>query len=377
MSTITVQPVTDKKGILEFVRFPFKLYRGDPNWVPPLIEERRDIFDPKKNPLYEHSRFQLYLARRDGELVGTIGAIVNDRHNEVHHELMGAFGFFECIDDQAVADALLDTAEAWCREQGMTVIRGPLNFSMNDEVGTLIDGFDEPPMVMMTYNPRYYPALIECHGYIKAMDLYAWVTDIEQGLKNAPEKLYRVSQKALEKQGLRIRKIDMKNFDHEVEVFKEVYNRAWQRNWGFVPMTDAEIDHLVRSMKPLLDPELIFMAETQDGKPAGVSLTLPDLHQALKASGGGRMWPFGLLKFLWNRRKIDQARLIAMGMIEEYRGRGVDAVFYLQTAKTALERGYKRLEGSWILESNTMMNQIIERLGGIRYKTYRIFEKPL
>jgi GNAT superfamily N-acetyltransferase len=377
MSTITVQPVTDKKGILEFVRFPFKLYRGDPNWVPPLIEERRDIFDPKKNPLYEHSRFQLYLARRDGELVGTIGAIVNDRHNEVHHELMGAFGFFECIDDQAVADALLDTAEAWCREQGMTVIRGPLNFSMNDEVGTLIDGFGEPPMVMMTYNPRYYPALIECHGYIKAMDLYAWVTDIEQGLKNAPEKLYRVSQKALEKQGLRIRKIDMKNFDHEVEVFKEVYNRAWQRNWGFVPMTDAEIDHLVRSMKPLLDPELIFMAETQDGKPAGVSLTLPDLHQALKASGGGRMWPFGLLKFLWNRRKIDQARLIAMGMIEEYRGRGVDAVFYLQTAKTALERGYKRLEGSWILESNTMMNQIIERLGGIRYKTYRIYEKPL
>jgi GNAT superfamily N-acetyltransferase len=356
---------------------PLQALPRRPELGSPLIEERRDYLDPKKNPLYEHSRFQLFVARRDGELVGTVGAIVNDRHNEVHHELMGAFGFFECIDDQAVADALLDTAEAWCREQGMTVIRGPLNFSMNDEVGTLIDGFDEPPMVMMTYNPRYYPALIECHGYIKAMDLYAWVTDIEQGLKNAPEKLYRVSQKALEKQGLRIRKIDMKNFDHEVEVFKEVYNRAWQRNWGFVPMTDAEIDHLVRSMKPLLDPELIFMAETQDGKPAGVSLTLPDLHQALKASGGGRMWPFGLLKFLWNRRKIDQARLIAMGMIEEYRGRGVDAVFYLQTAKTALERGYKRLEGSWILESNTMMNQIIERLGGIRYKTYRIYEKPL
>ncbi len=377
MSTITVQPVTDKRGVLEFVRFPFKLYRGDPNWVPPLIEERRDIFDPKKNPLYEHSRFQLFFARRDGALVGTIGAIVNDRHNEVHHELMGAFGFFECIDDQAVADALLDAAEAWCREQGMQVMRGPLNFSMNDEVGTLIDGFDEPPMVMMTYNPRYYPALIEGHGYSKAMDLYAWIYDIEQGLKNAPEKLFHVAQKALEKQGLRIRKIDMKNFDHDVELFKEAYNRAWQRNWGFVPMTDAEIDHLVKSMKPLLDPELIFMAETQDGKPAGVSLTLPDLHQALRASGGGRMWPFGLLKFLWHRRKIDQLRLIAMGMIEEYRGRGADAVFYLETAKAALKRGYKRLEGSWILESNTMMNQIIERLGGTRYKTYRIYEKPL
>jgi len=231
--------------------------------------------------------------------------------------------------------------------------------------------------VMMTYNPRYYPALIEGHGYSKAMDLYAWIYDIEQGLKNAPEKLFHVAQKALEKQGLRIRKIDMKNFDHDVELFKEAYNRAWQRNWGFVPMTDAEIDHLVKSMKPLLDPELIFMAETQDGKPAGVSLTLPDLHQALRASGGGRMWPFGLLKFLWHRRKIDQLRLIAMGMIEEYRGRGADAVFYLETAKAALKRGYKRLEGSWILESNTMMNQIIERLGGTRYKTYRIYEKPL
>ncbi len=377
MSNITVQPVTDKKGVLDFVRFPFKLYRGDPNWVPPLIEERRDIFNPKKNPLYEHSRFQLYLARRDGELVGTIGAIVNDRHNEVHHELMGAFGFFECINDQSVADALLDTAEAWCREQGMKVMRGPLNFSMNDEVGTLIDGFDEPPMVMMTYNPRYYPALIEGHGYSKAMDLYAWIYDIEQGLKNAPEKLFHVAHKAVEKQGLRIRKIDMKNFDHDVELFKEAYNRAWQRNWGFVPMTDAEINHLVKGLKPMIDPDLIFMAETQDGKPAGVSLTLPDLHQALHASGGGRMWPFGLLKFLWHRRKIDQVRLIAMGMIEEYRGRGADAVFYLETAKAALKRGYKRLEGSWILESNTMMNQIIERLGGMRYKTYRIYEKPL
>lgn len=377
MSTITVQPVTDKKGLLEYIRFPFKLYRDDPNWVPPLIEERRDYLDPRKNPLYEHSRFQLFLARRDGELVGTIGAIINDRHNEVHHELMGAFGFFECIDDQAVADALLDAAEAWCRGQGMTVMRGPLNFSMNDEVGTLIDGFDEPPMVMMTYNPRYYPALIERRGYVKAMDLYAWIYDIEQRLRDAPEKVFHVAQKAMEKRGLKVRKLDMKNFDRDVEFFKEAYNRAWQRNWGFVPMTDAEIDHLVKGLKPLIDPELIFIAETQDGQPAGVSLTLPDLHQALRASGGGRMWPFGLLKFLWCRRKIDQVRLIAMGMIEEYRGRGADAIFYLETARTALKRGYKRLEGSWILENNTMMNQIIERLGGTRYKTYRIYEKQL
>jgi hypothetical protein len=377
MSNIIIEPVKDKRGIMEYVRFPFKLYRGDPNWVPPLIEERRDYFDPKKNPLFEHSRFQLFLARRDGELVGTIGAVVNDRHNEVHDERMGSFGFFECINDQAVADALLDTAEAWCRAEGMMCIRGPLNFSLNDEAGTLIDGFDEPPMVMMTYNPRYYPALIEGHGYHKAMDLFAWIYDIEEGLKNAPPKLFAVAQKAMEKQGLHVRPINMKDFDHDVVLFKEAYNRAWQRNWGFVPMTDGEIDHLVKGMKPLLDPRLIFMAETSDGQPAGVSLTLPDLHQALKASGGGRMWPFGLLRFMWHRRKINQVRLIAMGMIEQYRGRGADAIFYLETAKAALKAGYKRLEGSWILENNTMMNQIIERLGGFRYKTYRVYERPL
>jgi len=377
MSTITVQPVTDKKGVLEFVRFPFKLYRGDPNWVPPLIEERRDIFDPKKNPLYEHSRFQLFLARRAGELVGTIGAIINDRHNEVHNEQMGSFGFFECINDQTVADALFDAAEAWCRERGMTFIRGPLNFSMNDEAGILIDGDHEPPMVMMTYNPRYYPALIEGHGYTKAMDLFAWIFELEQGLKDAPQKLFDVAQKAMTKQGLHVRQLNMKNFEHDIELFKEAYNRAWQRNWGFVPMTDAEIDHMVKGLRPLLDPELVFIAETQDGKPAGISLTLPDLHQALRASGGGRTWPFGLLKFLWHRRKINQVRLLAMGMIEEYRGRGADAIFYLETARAALRHGYTRLEGSWILETNTMMNQILERIGGRHYKTYRLYEKPL
>lgn len=377
MSDIVIEPVNSRRGMLEYIQFPFKLYRGDPCWVPPLIEERLAYFDTKKNPLYEHTRHQLFIARRGGEVVGTIGALVNDRHNQVHDELSGGWGFFECIDDQVVADALLGTAENWCRQEGMDLIRGPLNFSMNDEVGTLIDGFDTAPMVMMTHNPRFYPALIERAGYVKAMDLYAWIYDIEKGLAEAPEKLKRVAKKALEKQGLRVRKIDVKQWDEEVAKIKAAYNSAWQKNWGFVPMTDHEIDHLATSLKPMIDPNLIFIAETADGKPAGVSLTLPDLHQALKRSGGGHMWPFGLLKFLWHRRHIDQVRLMIMGMIEGYRGRGADAIFYLETAEEALRRGYKRLEGSWILESNTMMNQIIERLGGVRYKTYRIYEKAL
>ena len=222
MSTVTIEQVTDKKGVMELVKFPFKLYKGDPNWVPPLIEERRDFFDPKKNPFYEHARFQLFLARRDGELVGTIGAVVNDNQNSFHEEKSGGWGFFECVNDQAVADALFDAAEAWVRGQGMTVIRGPLSFSTNDEVGTLIDGYDEPAMVMMTYNPRYYPALIEGHNYTKAMDLYAWISrDIKQTLDNAPAKLFRVTEKVMEKEGIRLRPLDKGNIKHEIEAHQE------------------------------------------------------------------------------------------------------------------------------------------------------------
>lgn len=377
MTNIVIEPVTTRNGIVEFIKFGFKLYKDDSCWVPPFIEERLGYFDTKKNPLWQHARYQLFVARRNGEMVGTVGAVVNDNHNKVHGELAGGWGFFESIDDQQVASKLIQAAEDWCRLQGMNCIRGPLNFSTNDEVGLLIDGFDTPPMVMMTHNPRYYPKLIEACGYHKAMDLYAWIWDIQQGLAEAPEKLYRVANKAMEKQGLRVRKIDWSKFDSEVELIKAAYNSAWQKNWGFVPMTDAEIDHLAKNLKPMADPNLILIAETVDGKPAGVSITLPDLHQALRASRGGRMYPFGILRFLWHRRKINQVRLLIMGMMEEYRGRGADALFYLETAKQALKGGYKRLEGSWILESNVMMNQIIERLGGVRYKTYRIYEKGL
>ncbi len=302
---------------------------------------------------------------------------MNDNHNAFHNEKSGGFGFFESINDPAVAAALFEAAEDWVRGQGMTVIRGPLNFSTNDEVGTLIEGFDEPPMVMMTYNPRYYPALIEGRGYTKAMDLFAWIYDIEENLKKAPEKLFRVAEKAAARQGIRVRKLDMRHFDRDIALIKEAYTSAWERNWGFVPMTEHEIDHLAKGLKAVLDPNLIFIAETADGKPAGISLTLPDLHQALTWSGGGHLWPFGLLKFLWHKRKVNQVRLFIMGMQEQYRGRGIDALFYLRTGQEGLKRGYKRMEGSWILETNDMMNRILERLGGVKYKTYRIYEKNL
>jgi GNAT superfamily N-acetyltransferase len=377
IGSIQIEPVTDKRGVLELIEFPFKLYRGDRNWVPPLIEERRDFLDPNKNPFFEHARFQLFLARRDGDLVGTIGAVVDDNHNQVHDERMGAFGFFESIDNQEVAGALLGAAEDWVRAQGMTIMRGPMNFSTNHEVGLLIEGDDESPMVMMTYNPRYYARLIEARGYVKAMDLFAYIGDLDDRLHNGPPKLYRAAEKAAKNAGIRVRKADMRHFAEEVKRARSIYDRAWTRHWGFVPLTEKEGDFLAAGLKPVIDPDLVLIAETLDGAPIGMSITLPDLHQALKRSGGGHMLPFGLLKFLWHKRKVDQVRLWGMGVIEEYRGRGIDALFYIETARAALAKGYKRIEGSWILESNTMMNRIIERLGGRRYKTYRIYEKSL
>jgi GNAT superfamily N-acetyltransferase len=377
IGSLRIEPVTDKKGVLEFVEFPFTLYRGDPNWVPPLIEERRDFLDPKKNPFFDHARYQLFLARRGGELVGTIGVVADDNHNKFHDERMAAFGFFETIDNQEVADALLGAAEEWGRAQGMTIMRGPMNFSTNHELGLLIDGFDEPPMVMMTYNPRYYASMIEARGYVKAMDLFAYIGDLDDRLHNGPPKLYRAAEKAAKGSDIRVRKVDMRHFKEEVQRVKQIYDRAWTRHWGFVPITEKEGDYLAAGLKPVIDPDLIFIAETSDGTPVGMSITLPDLHQALKRSGGGHMFPFGLIKFFWHKRKVDQVRLWGMGVTEEYRHRGIDALFYIETARAALAKGYKRIEGSWILESNTMMNRIIERLGGQRYKTYRIYEKPL
>ena len=259
----------------------------------------------------------------------------------------------------------------------MTTIRGPLNFSINQEVGALIDGFDDPPRIMMTYNPRYYPRLFESCGYAKVMDMYAYDFDIAYALEHAPAKLFHAAEKAVQNAGLTVRPLDMKHWDSELEIIKEVYTRGWEQNWGAVPMTEHEVDHLAASLKPMLDPNIIFMAEGKNGEPAGISLSMPDLHQALRWSGGGHMWPLGLPKFLWHKRRINQARVLILGTVPEYRGRGIDAYFTAETARRALERGYKRMECSWILETNTMMNRMLERVGGARYKTYRVYERPL
>jgi GNAT superfamily N-acetyltransferase len=378
MNSLTIEPVSRAEELLAFIKLPFQIYRDDPYWVPPLISERKDFFNPKKNPFFEHADVTLFLARRNGEVVGTIAALIDHNHNAFHEEKAGSFGFFETIEDYSVAEALLSTACDWAKERDMEVIRGPLNFSQNQECGLLIEGFDESPVIMMTYNPRYYIDFIERFGFVKAHDLYAFIAERADFSEVAkfPPKLLRVAEKAGEKKRIKFRTVDMANFDRELVMVKKVYNRAWERNWGFVPMTDAEFDHLAANLKPLLDPNLVFIAEI-DGEPIGVSIALPDLHQPLKHMGG-RWFPFGWLKFLWYRWKIDTVRLLIMGVIEEHRRSGIDALFYLEIGREMLKKKqYRRLECSWVLESNEAMWRILERIGAHRYKTYRIYEKSL
>jgi len=381
-SGVQIIPVTTGQQLRQFASFPWQIYRNDPLWVPPIFGDRLKLLDPAKHPFWEHAERQLFLAVRGREVVGTISAHTNHRHNKVYQDKVGFFGFFEVIQDYAVAEALFDAAAAWLAAKGMDAVRGPENPSQNEEVGLLIDGFDLPPVVMMTYNPRYYQEFIERAGFVKAQDLYAWdiLTNIfDYDVKQLPRKFLRVADEARKRENLVLRKIDMKQFPKEVEKAKLIYNAAWEQNWGFVSMTDHEIEHLGDELKFIIDPDLVYVAEL-DGQPVGISLGIPDANQALlKARPQPNTWsfPWTVLKLLWHKRKINAFRLMIMGVIPEHRNLGIDALFYVETARAAFGKGLERCEMSWILESNDMMNRIIERLGGKIYKTYRVYQKPL
>ena len=370
---------------MEFISFAWEVYKGDPNWVPPLISMMKEMFDPQKTPFWEHSEFQNFVARRDGKVVGRVTALINGNHNEIHQEQIGFFGFFEVLEDYEAAEALFDAAGEWVRARGMTALRGPANPSVNDEYGLLVDGFDSPPVVLMTYNPPYYVDFIERCGFSKAMDLWAYHLDLDvlggERADKLPPKLIRVVNAVRKRYNYTVRKINLRDWDAEVERFKKVYNSAWEKNWGAVAMTDHEISHLADSLRQIMDPDLVLVVE-KDGEVVGVSITLPDACQALlRASPHPSTWePWTLLKFLWHykiRPNIDGIRVLILGVLEPYRGRGIDALLYYETAMVALTKGYKNAEMSWILETNEPMNRSSRFLGGEVYKTYRIYEKLL
>jgi hypothetical protein len=369
---VQIQPVISRKQLREFIELPWKIYRDDPHWVPPLVRHLKETFNPRKNPFYDHADVQLFLARRGDKSVGRIAAVVNDAHNQFHEERTGFFGFFESVNDEDVAQKLLETARDWLREKGMETLRGPANFSSNDEWGMLIQGFDKSPMLMMTYNPPYYPEFMDRYGLSKAKDLYAYRMFTKDGV---PARLRRMAEKIQQREDMAIRPIYMKDFDNELGRIKEVYNNAWSKNWGFVPMTDEEFDHLAKQLKPLVVPELVLLAEVA-GQPAGFSLTLPDYNQALKHING-RLFPFGLIKLWWYSRKIDCVRIMVTGVVHKYQKRGIDAIFYIRTFDTGVARGVKWGEMSWVLEDNEMMKRAMEMMGGKIYKTYRIYEMEI
>jgi GNAT superfamily N-acetyltransferase len=383
---IEIRPVRTPADKKAFVELPWKIYRDDPNWVPPLLSMAYEVIDTETHPFYEFARLALFNAWRGDELVGRIGAIDNPRHNETHNDRVGFFGFFEAENDPEVAGALFDTAGDWLKARGKDAIRGPANPSVNDEYGLLVDGFDSPPVILMTYNPRYYIDLIQGAGFEKAMDLWAWYipTSTYGGTKadSLPEKLTRVVKAVRRRYGYRVHALDMRRFDEEVVKIKQVYRSAWEKNWGAIPLTEHEFQHLADSLKPMADPDLVFIVEDKEGRVVGMSLTLPDLNQALLKAyprpGTPEIWT--LLKMLWHwkvRRSIDGVRVVLLGVLEPYRGRGIDALLMYETAKAALPKGYKWGEMSWILENNDMMNRNIAMMGCKVYKTYRIYQKPL
>jgi GNAT superfamily N-acetyltransferase len=371
---IDVRPVAGRADLERFLRLPWKVYAGDPHWVPPLLSDVRAALDPAKHPFHRHAEVATFLAWRGNEPVGRIAAIVNRAHNEFHEDHTGFFGLFESTDDQGVADALLLTAEAWLRERGMTAVQGPVNLSTNEEVcspGVLVDGFHRPPVIMMGHTPPYYARLIERAGYAKAKDLLSyWIESPEP-----PERLRRGYERLLQGGQITVRSLDMRRFDDDVATIQQIYNSAWERNWGFVPMTAEEIDHLARQLKPVVKPGICAIA-FEAGEPIGFALALPDYNIALRHVNG-RLFPFGLFKLLWYRRGIDTVRTLTLGVKPSHRGRGLDALLITHINLEAVKTGLWRGECSWILEENTPMRRILERSGAVADKTYRIFEKPL
>jgi GNAT superfamily N-acetyltransferase len=371
MPGVRVDAITGRSDMRAFLRLPWRIYRGQPHWVPPLLVEQRKLLDRRRHPFHQHADVEYFLARRGDRVVGRVAAIVNHRHVEFHGETVGFFGFFECEDDPAAANALLGQAQAWLAARGMTAMRGPMNFSTNEECGLLVDGLDEPPMIMMTYNPPYYERLLEGTGLRREKDLLAYlIREIHE-----PERLLRGVSRLGERAGATVRPIRLKELPREIERIREVYNSAWEKNWGFVPMTEAEFDEMAKQMKQIVDPELCLIAEL-NGVVAGFQLALPNYNQAIRHANG-RLLPFGIVRLLWHARRIDEVRVITLGVKPEYRRLGLDAMMILRAYRRAIELGYRRSEASWILEDNAMMRRILERLGWIVYKTYRVYEKPL
>ncbi len=380
MSALKLKPVESKSDWDQFIGFPWRIYEGNPYWVPPLRMAVRDMLDVKKNPFFKHAVMRPMLAYRGDEIVGRIVGIIDESHNKFHEEKAGFFGFFECIDDQAVANLMLDDVAAWTKSKGMSTLRGPMNPNTNYECAMLVEGFDDPPNIMMTYNPPYYPKLVENWGLTKSKDLFAY--DVDSKRSKFSERLLAQAEKLKQRGRVTFRPVSMAKFDQEVDAILEIYNDAWEKNWGFVPMEPEEFRHMAKDMKLIVDPNLLLIAEVA-GEIAGFALTLPDINQAQIKIKDGKLFPFGLFKLLWfakgpgKKKTINRCRILTLGFKQKFREFGIGPLLYTEYLKRGPDNGYPVGEASWILEDNKPMNKALVYMGAFKTKTYRIYDKAL
>jgi len=371
---IEIRPVSSKGGLADFIDFPHDLYQNDPYYVPELFIAQRDLLT--KHPFHKHNSLQAFLAYDNGKIVGRIAAILNNTHNEFNQRNDGFFGFFDCIDNDAIATELFSKVKNWLQQKGVTQkIIGPVNFSTNEPCGLLVKGFDSSPVLMQTYNFPYYIDLIEKQGFTKQVDLIAWNWE-GQSYDDKSVRLLNALQERLKRNNIVIRKVNLKDFKNETVKLREVYNKAWDQNTGFVPLNDEEFDWLAKDLKLILDPDFALVAE-QDGKIVAFGLALPDYNQLFKTIKKGRLLPTGIFKLLFNKKKISRIRIYALGVVDGYRKMGIEAVLYGTIIKNYKEKGFKCAEAGWTLENNTLINNAIEAIKGDPYKTYRIYEKDI
>ncbi len=374
---VQVVPVRGRRLLHKFIDLPYRLYRDNPYWVPPLRRDVAETLSPHKNPFFEHGQIQPFLALdAAGRVVGRIAAIVNGMHLKKYNDGVGFFGFFECVPNFSVAEALFNAAADWLRKQGLQHMRGPTNPSLNDMAGLLVNGFDRAPSILMPYNPPYYVDFLERAGFTRVMTMWAYYVH-KKYLKT--EKLERgVELVRRRNPTITVRTLDMRRYDDEARTVLDIYNEAWSENWGHVPMSAHEFQHLARAMKQIIDPELVFILE-DEGYPIGFSLLLPNLNQALRHARDGRLFPFGLIKVLLAAKlgAIYETRMPLMGIRKKYHGRGLDALLVLETIQRGKLRGYEACEMSWVLDTNKVLLNALEHLGGVADKEYALFEKPL
>lgn len=374
---VSIHAVSSRRDVAEFIDLPKRIYQNDANWVAPLDMQVREFLDCTKHPFYRHGTAQAFLAKRAGQSVGRIVVSDDPSYNRTHGTNLGCFGMFEAIDDFRTARVLFDRAAAWLRARGRTQMMGAIDFSTNYPCGLLVDGFDTPPAVMMNHQPRYYQRLFQRYGLEKAKDLYAWWFSRDNNIDAAWGG--RVTKLA-SRYGVTVRPMNFADFTAEIARCREIYHQSLEQNWGFVKMSDAEFDHLAHNLKRLAAPELVQLAEVA-GKPVGLAITLPNINEAVQPLNGRLMngpLPIGLIRLAWRMQKIRTGRLAVLGVVPGYRKRGVAESLILQTMQTGIHKfDYEGAELSWTLEDNTLVNRMIESVGGKRYKTYRVFAKEL